>query len=74
MEFRCGTRCRGTSLCPIREKPCLPMKSHVIVSETNDLTDCAVHHHRSSPQHSAPWNAMPSGEIPPSGQDDMEVR
>jgi hypothetical protein len=59
---------------------CVPsLKPHVIVSPSlrsrvnsaNDLTDCAVHHHRSSPQHSAPWSSATSGEIPLSGQDDM---
>jgi hypothetical protein len=60
----CGdTRCHGTSLCSIREKPCLPMKIHVIVSPSlrsrvnsaNDLTDSSAQRHGASPQHGVSW-------------------
>jgi hypothetical protein len=47
------------------------MKPHGIVSEANDLTDCAVQRHGSSPQHGVSWIPMPSGAMPPSGQHDM---
>jgi uncharacterized Zn-binding protein involved in type VI secretion len=71
----CGdTRCRGTSLCSIREKPCLPVKSHVIVREANDLTACAVQRHGSSPQHGAPQDALPCSEIPPGACPELRRR